>query len=360
MGPLSQIQFPSKLQDMFRRSFLASSAAALGASAVPAAAAPGVKLGVDLFSIRSQGWDAFQFLDYCAKLQAKVVHFSEIRFLGSLEDDHVRKVRDHAEELGIELEIGMRSICPTSKYFDPKQGTAEEQLSRVIRAGQIAKSRLVRCFLGMMGDRTGPVPMEAHIENTVKTLRACRSRAVDAGLKIAVENHGGDMQARELKTLIEEAGSDVVGACIDSGNPVWAIEDPHLTLEVLAPYVLTSHVRDSRLWKTPEGIAVQWTRMGEGNVDITSWVNKYRELCPGRALSMEIIVTGPRNYPWQDAKFWDAYRKTPAWEFARFMAIAEKGSAPPPATPVPKEMAGQREREDLEVSMEFTKRVLAA
>ena len=48
-------------------------------------------------------------------------------------------------------------------------------------------------------------------------------------------------------------------------------------------------------WQTPEGIAVQWTRMGEGNIDIASWVRRYRELCPGRALSMEIIVTGPRN-----------------------------------------------------------------
>jgi sugar phosphate isomerase/epimerase len=344
---------------MLRRSFLATSAAALGAATPPPAPA-GVRLGVDLFSVRSQPWDAFQFLDYCATLGAKVVHFSEIRFLGGLEDDHMRKVRARAEQHRIDLEIGMRSICETSKFFDPKQGTAVEQLSRVIRAANIAGSKLVRCFLGMLDDRRGAVPLEQHIDNTVKTLRACRTRAMDAGLKIAVENHGGDMQARELKGLIEAAGPDVVGACIDSGNPVWAIEDPHLTLETLAPYVLTSHVRDSRLWMTPEGIAVQWTRMGEGNIDIARWVKRYRELCPGRALSMEIIVTGPRNYPWQEPKFWDAYRSTPAWEFSRFLALAEKGTAPAPAPAVPKEMAQQVEREDLEVSTAWTKRLLAA
>lgn len=340
---------------MKRRSFLASSAAALGAPA----AAPAVRLGVDLFSVRSQNWDAFQYLDYCAKLGAKVVHFSEIRFLGSLEDAHMRQVRERAEQHGIELEIGMRSICETSKYFDPQQGTAVEQLSRVIRAANVAGSKLVRCFLGMMDDRRGAVPMEQHIENTVKTLRACRPRAMDAGLKIAVENHGGDMQARELKMLLEAAGTDFTGACIDSGNPVWAIEDPHLTLETLAPYVLTSHVRDSRLWNTPEGAAVQWTRMGEGNVGIDAWVKRYCQLCPGRALSMEIIVTGPRIFPWQDATFWEAYRKTPAWEFARFLALADRGRAPAGAPPVPKELAAQKEREDLEVSMEYTKRLLA-
>ena len=75
----------------------------------------------------------------------------------------------------------------------------------------------------------------------------------------------GDQQARELKNLIEGAGPDIIGVCLDSGNPVWTIEDPHLTLETLAPYVLTSHMRDSALWRTPEGVAVRWVRMGDGN-----------------------------------------------------------------------------------------------
>ncbi|MDX2149699.1 MAG: TIM barrel protein [Bryobacteraceae bacterium] len=343
---------------MQRRTFLATAAAA---AAAPASTSAAIKPGIDLFSLRQQqGWDAFQFLDYCAKQKAKVVHFSEIKFLGSLDDAHMKKVRTRAEELGIELEIGMRSICPTSKAFDPAQGTAEEQLGRVIRAANIAGSKLVRCFLGTMNDRLGDTPIEAHIENTVKTLRANRSRAMDAGIKIAVENHAGDMQARELKTLIEAAGKDFVGACIDSGNPVWAIEDPHLTLEVLAPYVLTSHVRDSLLWRTPEGVAVKWVRMGDGNVNIGDWVRKYQQLCPGKALSMEIIVIPHRTYAWQDPKFWNAYRNTPAWEFARFMNYAEKGSAPPAVPPVPREEAPARERQDLEASIAWTEKILAS
>lgn len=327
--------------------------------ATPLAAAPDVQLGIDLFSVRSQGWTAFEHLDYAARFGARVVHFSEIRFLGSLEDEHVKKVAAHAQKLGITLEIGMRSICPTSTSFDPKQGTAEEQLKRVIRAANLAGSRLVRCFLGSMADRATPTPLEGHIENTAKTLRACRTYANDHNIKIAVENHAGDMQARELKSLIELAGKDFVGAVIDSGNPVWALEDPHLTLETLAPYILTSHVRDSYLWKTPEGIAVQWTRMGEGNVNIAAWVKRYRELCPGKALSMEIIVTGARQFQVFDRKFWDAYRNTPAWEFSRFLAIAERGTPQQDPPKLEKDASITKERRDLELSIEFTKKLLA-
>jgi sugar phosphate isomerase/epimerase len=335
---------------MTRREFAGT--AALAAMAQQ----PKVKLGIDLFSIRSSGWTPFQYLDFCAKWKARVVHFSEIRFIGSLEESHLKQVRAHAEKLGIELELGMRSICPSSKAFDAKQGTAEEQITRMIAAAKMAGSPIVRCFLGTMADRTGPIPIEGHIENTAKVLRNVRSRVMDAGVRIAIENHAGDMQGRELKMLIEAAGKDFVGACIDSGNPLWTIEDPHVTLDELHPYVLTSHIRDTAVWRVPEGAAVRWTRMGEGNVDIDSYVHKYLKLCPGKALSLEIIVTGPRTFPYLEANFWEGYRNVPAWQFSRFVALAEKGK-PSPAPSKPEDPAA-REREDLEASLHYVHRLL--
>ena len=339
---------------MHRREFLATTTMALAQPQNQ----PSVKFGVDLFSVRSQGWTPFEHLDYCAKWNVKVVHFSEIRFIGGLEEEHLKRVRAHAEKLGIEVEIGMRSICPSSKMFDRSQGTAEEQLTRMIQAARTVGSRIVRAVLGSSADRTGPLPIEGHIENTVKVLRAVRSRVLDNSLKVAIENHSGDMQARELRMLIEEAGTDYVGACLDSGNPLWTLEDPHLTLETLAPYVVTSHVRDSAVWRTPQGAAVQWVRMGDGNVGIAEYIQKFAERCPGKALSLEVIVTGPRPFNYLEPKFWEAYRKTPAWEFARFLALAEKGTPRPPNPPVPREAAAAREREDLEASIRWTRQAL--
>src|SRR5438309_503544 len=201
-----------------------------------------------------------------------------------------------------------------------------------------------------MADRTGPIPLEAHIENTAKVLRGIRSLAMDNGLKIAIENHAGDMQGRELKMLIEEAGKDFVGACLDSGNPLWTIENPHLTLETLAPYVLTSHVRDSAVWRTEHGAAVSWTRMGQGNVDIQGYIRDFIRKCPGRALSLEVIVTGPRLFNYLDPSFWDSYRKTPAWEFAQFVSLEDKGTPRPAPATLPKEQSAARELQDVEES----------
>jgi sugar phosphate isomerase/epimerase len=318
-------------------------------------------MGIDAYSLRSQQWDAFQILDYCHPLGVRVVHFSEIRLLGGLETTHLQEVRRHAAELRIDLEIGMLSISPASKLFDPSQGTPEDQLGRMIEAAGVVGSPLVRAVVGNAADRRNTVPFERILTDAVRVLKRIRSRALDAGVKIAIENHSGDMQALELKRLIEEAGPDFVGACLDSGNPLITLEDPHFSLEVLAPYVLTSHVRDTCVWLTDNGAATAWVRMGEGNVGIDEYVRRYAELCPGRALSLEIIIAPqPRPFPFYEVGFWDAYRAVPAWQFARFLKIAARGT---PAVFRPLgagETVAERERADLESSLLYTQRLLTA
>jgi sugar phosphate isomerase/epimerase len=311
-----------------------------------------MRFGLDMFSLRSQGWSPFEQLDFAARWGVRVAHYSEIRLLGGLDPDHLRRVRARADELGIELELGMLSICPSAGIFDASKGTAEAQIAAMLPAAQTLGSPFVRCVVGRFEDRRLPGGIDARIDDTIRVLKAVRSRVVDAGLRLAIENHAGDMQARELRRLVEEAGPDFVGVCIDAGNPVWAIEDPHLTLETLAPYVLTSHVRDSRIWRVPEGTAAAWTRMGEGNVDVGRWIRRYAELCPGRALSLEIIVIpDARVHAHREPGFWDAYRATPAWEFDRFEALADTGT-PYSMGPVSDPVA--REREDVEASLRWT------
>lgn len=341
---------------MNRRTFLKLAGATLPAVLHGSTDALPVKPGVDLFSIRSAGLGPIEALDYCARLGAQVVHFSETRFLSSLDDANLRRVREHAERRGIEVEIGMKSICPTSKMFEPKEGTAEAQLERMIAAAGVVGSKIVRAVLGSADDRQ-TAPIAQHIENTVRVLKNVRSRAMDRNIHIAIENHAGDMQSQELKMLIEEAGRDFVGACLDSGNPLWTLEDPHVALETLSPYVLTSHVRDSAVWKTPDGAAVTWVRMGDGNVGIADYVHRFAQLCPGRPLSLEIIVFGPRRLPYRDPKFWNAYRDIPAWQLARFEALAEKGK-PLPDAPWDRPNEGAREKEDLEASFAWTRALL--
>lgn len=343
-----------------RRTFvktLGAAAVALGTPALAQGRSP-IRFGIDMFSLGAQNWTPFQQLEFAAKWNIKVVHFSEIRFLGNLEPDNLKRVRARADELNIDLEIGMRSICPSSAMFDRAAGSAEDQLGRMLDAARIVRSPIVRAVLGSAADCKSGI--DKHIESLVGVLKNMRSRILDAGVKVAIENHAGDMQARELKRLVEAGGTDIVGVCLDSGNPVWTVEDPHLTLDTLAPYVLTSHMRDSALWKTPEGIAVRWTRMGEGNMGMEDYLRTYIQKCPGKAVSLEVIVSAqPRMFNYANPDAWALYRDQPAWEFARFLALAEKGKPAPEPPPDPSSTPAARNLANVESSIRWTQAFLA-
>ena len=287
-----------------------------------------MKLGVDVFSIRSQGWNAFEYLDYCHKVGFDIVHFSDMEPFESMEDGYLQEVKAHADQLGLDLEVGMLSICPTATIFDATAGTAVEQTRQMLRVAKALGSPTLRCVLGSQEDRKTDLPLEAHIQATIETCRAVKDLAVELGIKLAIENHAGDMQAWELKQLIEEAGPDYVGACIDSGNPLWVAEDPLVTLEHLAPYVITSHVRDTAVWSHPQGAAVQWVAMGEGNVDIQAWTEQYQTLCSNIPFTLEIITgLAPRVLNYMEDEFWSIFPEARAAEFARFERLVRRGTA---------------------------------
>ena len=98
------------------------------------------------------------------------------------------------------------------------------------------------------------VSIQARIADTVAVLKACRRDALEAGIKIAMENHGGDMHSWECRQLIESADTDFVGCNFDSGNAAWTLEDPMDAFETLGPVTICSSLRDQQIWDTPEGV----------------------------------------------------------------------------------------------------------
>ena len=285
-----------------------------------------MKLGVDIYSLRFQPWNAFEHLEYAHRLGLDVVHFSDMAPFESLEEAYLKQVKARADELGLGIEVGMMSICPTSTMFSDERGTAVEQARQMLHIADTLGSPVLRCVLGSNADRHTELPLDAHIEATIQTCRAVRDLALELGIKLAIENHAGDMQGRELKALIEKAGPEYVGACIDSGNALWVAESPFVTLEHLAPYVVTSHIRDTAVWEHPRGAAVQWVAMGDGTIGIKEWARLFQEKCKDAPFTLEIITgSPPRVLNYLEPEFWEVYPDTAVAEFARFVKLVKEG-----------------------------------
>jgi sugar phosphate isomerase/epimerase len=315
-----------------RRSFL--KLAAVGAAAVSlapslTAAEPvrrrGIKLGLDNFSVRGMKWKADALIDYAVKLRTDSLFITDLDAFESFDEPYLVGLRKKAADQGLQIHLCTLSICPTSKAFKKNWGTAEEHLALAIRVAKALGSPVARAVLGTGDDRKTPGGIHARIADTVKVCKACRSQAVDAGIKIAIENHAGDMQARELVTLVEAAGKDYVAVNLDSGNAVWTIEDPITSLEILAPYVATTSLRDSSIWTTPDGCAMQWVAMGEGVVDLIAYFDAFEKLCPGIPVHIETIGGFNRDLPFLKPEFMALWPDYSAIEFAKFVALTRKG-----------------------------------
>src|SRR5260221_4490694 len=297
--------------------------------AAPAAASTGsqpkIKLGLDNFSVRAMGWKAEQLIDYAVSLKTDSLFITDLKPFANFSDPYLRDLKAKAADHGLQIHLGSWSICPTSRAFKKDWGSAEEHLALGIRMAAAFGSPVFRVILGTGEDRRTEGGIEARIRDTVKVCQARRNQAVEADVKIAVENHAGDMQAWELVTLIEAAGKEYVGANIDSGNACWTMEEPRQNLEILGPYVVTTSLRDSAVWEYEEGAKVQWTAMGEGTVDQQAYFKRFAELCPGVPVHIETISGFNREIPYLKEEFWKAWPKARAKDFARFVALAKRG-----------------------------------
>ena len=175
-----------------RRDFLTATAAAGTLAAMPAWAADKaqkrLRLGLDNFAVRAMGWKADDLVEYAVTLKCDSLFITDLFAFESFTPRYLRKLKRHAEGKGIQLYVGSWSRCATSATFKKDWGTAAEHLALGVRVSKIMGSPAFRVILGSRKDRLTEGGIDARIDDTVKLLKANKSRATDAGVKIAVES----------------------------------------------------------------------------------------------------------------------------------------------------------------------------
>ena len=323
-------------------------------------------IGLNTYCLRAFRWHDLKLLEYTAGLKLDAVFLQDSVDPGTNDPAHWREVKDAAARLGLHLETGTGASLPRT----PDQFDHSAQLLRdAVRRASAMGSPIVRTLVATDRAHLPPGPPAQHIETMIKLLRAVRSEAMDAGLKFAIENHK-DLLCWETRQLIEGAGKEFVGSYLDTGNPVFVMEDPLETVETLGPLAVTLHLRDSVVYETRRGVAVQWVPLGEGVVDFKRIIERARELCPPLYVYIKPI-TGrpPAVMPYLDREFMQTYRDSKASTLARFLALAKSGH-PYEREMVIEDVAGRsniepyaaalqyQQRDHMERSVEYAKKVL--
>jgi sugar phosphate isomerase/epimerase len=146
--------------------------------------------------------DVFQICDYAP--------------LDDMSDSEVRQAAAAARDLGLAIELGTR-------------GVQADRLARYLRLATMFDATLVRTML----------PAGAPAD----TLRTVMPAYEAAGVTLALETYE-QVPTTDLIAVIEAAGSDRLGICLDPANVVAGLENPRETVERTAPYVRNVHAKD--------------------------------------------------------------------------------------------------------------------
>jgi sugar phosphate isomerase/epimerase len=305
---------------MTRRDWLG----AVLASALPAASATRKwPLGLNTYCLRFERWNDRRLLDYCRAQKLDAVFLQDSLDPGTMDPRHWGEVRAWTQELGLHLETGGGAILPKNAVARAQViATLRKNIERASAMG----SPIVRALLASDRYSLPEGPVTRHIDTAVGILREVRSQAMDAGLKIGIENHK-ELQAWETRQLIETAGREFVGSYLDTGNPVFVAEDPFTTVEELGPYAVSFHLRDSVVYQHPDGIAIQWVPLGEGTIDFKALVARAAGILPAVHIYCKPITARPPVVlPVYSDEFWTKwFPRARSRDLARFMALARRG-----------------------------------
>jgi len=193
----------------------------------------------------------FDLVDKTCDLGLEVLQICEnIEFDMSTED--YKRLRRAAEEKGITVELGTA-------------GFQSSILKKYFKIAQLTGSSLLRVY---------PVKREPldklteRIKNFVPALR-------EQVLTLAIENSSLCLySSRELAEMFKQIDDPLVGACIDTVNSVGLLERPLETVETLAPYVVSFHLKDFRVERrSVGGFTVFGTPLGQGMLDVRAVLN---------------------------------------------------------------------------------------
>jgi 3-oxoisoapionate decarboxylase len=187
---------------------------------------------------------------------------------GGLSDDEMAGLRDELDAAGLELEPSVLvNYCSTG---DEARQVCDRVMGVLRDLARLGMPRLRTMANRKINRFTKEPPLAEQLDMIEANLKQVVAVAGELGIAMAMENHC-DYRGSEVADLIRRVGAAHFGAALDTANAFTSFEDPMDPAQALAPYALTTHIKDFRIdalgipgkapW-IPVGCA-----LGEGNVD---------------------------------------------------------------------------------------------
>jgi sugar phosphate isomerase/epimerase len=281
--------------------------------------------GRDIMQTTAAALPAESFVDLCVRAGASGCQI-DLSQIGARDPSSLAALRDRLEAHGLFVELSApAAVLETREGFEEMLGVARALgVSRVRTA--LLMGRRYESF-ETMGD------WRAFVARWREALGRMRPIVEDSGLLVGIENHK-DWLAAELRELLADLDSAALGACVDFGNNLALLEDPLSVVDTLAPYAVTTHLKDMAVRTTETGFDLAEVPLGQGLLPLDRMIATLRRAKPDVRFVLEMITRDPLPVPIRQERYWttrDAADR-PAAEGVAAGLVKRASRSPLPAT----------------------------
>jgi sugar phosphate isomerase/epimerase len=244
MPPATRREFLSSAAALVIPSTLARSASAIGP--IGRTRPSQLKLSLAAYSFRDMlapkgrkpTMDLFQFVELAADLAIDAVELTSYYFPPEVDLAYLHRLKQRAFTLGLDV-----SGTSVGNNFCVPPGPAREKEMALVRtwidrAAEI-DAPVIRIFAGAVPKGETE---EVAVGRAIEGIRASLPYAIEKGVTLALENHGGiTATPAQLLRLVEAVDSPNFGVNLDTGN--FHGEDPYANLALVAPYAVNVQVK---------------------------------------------------------------------------------------------------------------------
>jgi hypothetical protein len=151
-----------------------------------------------------------------------------------------------------------------------------------------------------------------------------------------------------MAAIMKGYSSPYFGVCLDTGNNISLLDDPMEVVERLAPYALSTHIKDMGVDQSDDGFLLSEVVIGTGFLDLRKVTGIIERARPKTKLTLEMITRDPLNVPCLTDKYWATFPDRNGLPLARTLRMVRaKKSKLPVITGLSREAQLQAEEDNV-------------
>jgi 3-oxoisoapionate decarboxylase len=298
---------------MNRRDFLAAGAVALGAANRMFGAEGRSRFGIATTCYLSV-WrpkDTLEFLRHAVQLGAAGIQSA----VTNLDPAYVKTLRSELEKNNLYFEAMIGLPKGDASQFEATLKAAKEAGAICARAACLG-GRRYETFQTLDAWRKFVDDSKAAVARAVPI-------AERVGIAFALENHK-DWTTDEFVALLKQYDSNKLQVCLDTGNNMSLLDDPYELVERLAPYAISTHIKDMGVAPAKDGFYLSEMVLGTGTLDMKRIIAMIQKARPNTHLTLEMITRDPLYVPCLTDRYWATFPDRNGVHLARAMRYVQE------------------------------------